>query len=223
MTAERKRLPWLIITTVLLLLAVACRPSPSPVPTGANEDISPGVKHPETAGFRVVEREEKDPPVPASNFTLIDQTGQTVSLDDFKGQVVMMSFLYTNCPEACPLVAANFVNVQRQLSEGPKAENLIQILISTDPENDTPARLRAYTRGIGGKWLFLNGDLEDVAEVWEAYNIYREVQERNREIVVYHSYRTFLIDQDGQIRFEHVGVWFPDDILPDVQLLLDET
>jgi protein SCO1/2 len=208
---------------ILLLLAVACRPSPSPVPEVLEENISPGVEHPETAGFRVVEREEKDPPVPASNFTLIDQTGEPVSLDDFKGQVVMMSFLYTNCPEACPLVAANFVNVQRQVSEGPKAENLIQILVSTDPENDTPNRLRAYTRGIGGQWFFLNGDLEDVAKVWEAYNIYREVQERNREIVVYHSYRTFLIDQDGQIRFEHVGVWFPDDILPDVQLLLDET
>ncbi len=223
MIFERKIVLWLIAVVSLLILTVACRPSPPSATEIPEEKQSPGVEHPETAGFRIIERHEKEPPVPATNFTLTDQTGEPVSLADFKGQVVMMSFLYTNCPEACPLVAANFVGVRRQLTENPKAENLIQILISTDPENDTTNRLKAYTRGIGGDWFFLNGEMEDVAEVWEAYNIFREVQERNREVVVYHSYRTYLIDQDGQIRFEHVGVWYPEDILPDVQLLLDES
>ncbi len=207
-----------LLSILLLLALVSCRPEQN----AAFEEQSPGVDHPDTAGFRVITREELDPPEPAFDFTLSDQSGESVSLSDYKGQIVLLGFLYTNCPEACPIVAANFVQIRRHVADEPNASDLVQFLVSTDPERDTQNRRNVYTRGIGGDWFFVSGELEEVAKVWDAYDIYREVQDRNLEVVVYHSYRTYLIDRDGQIRYEYVGVWHPDDIKPDVVALLAE-
>ncbi|MBO36984.1 MAG: hypothetical protein CL612_04035 [Anaerolineaceae bacterium] len=205
--------------SLLALLLTTCTPT---IPKPTSTLNSPGVEHPEAAGFRVVEHIDIQPPVLAKNFTLIDQNREIVSLDDFQHKVVMMTFLYTNCPEACPLVAANFVKTKKELSRRSDADDLIQILISTDPEHDTPHRLSTYTRGIGGDWHFLTGRFEEVEQVWKSYNIYREVQNRNQMVVVYHDYRTYLIDHEGMLRYEHVGVWYPNDILPHIEILLDE-
>jgi protein SCO1/2 len=207
---------------VVLLVLSSCQLVRSEADPTAEVEKSPGVEHPETAGFRVITREQVDPPFPADDFTLTDQFGESINLSDFRGSIVMMTFLYTNCPEACPMVAANFVQVRRQVADTENAGDLVQILVTTDPENDTENRRKVYTQGIGGDWFFLGGELEDVASVWADYEIHREVQERNKEIVVYHSYRTYLIDREGRIRFEHVGVWYPVDYTPDVVTLLSE-
>jgi protein SCO1/2 len=209
----------LLLATLFLVIGVAC--------SGEAEEVAPleesiGVTHPETAGFRVVTREELDPPRLAADIELTDQHGELFKLDDQRGKVVMIGFLYTNCPEACPLVAANFVQVRNQISSDPNADDLVQVLISTDPENDTQDRRKVYTRGIGGDWYFLGGETDEVSQVWDAYNVFRDVQERNVEVVVYHSYLTYLLDREGRIRYEHVGVWYPNDYTPDVQYLLSE-
>lgn len=215
-----KRHRALLIVFLFSILVTACANSDQ-----ANIEIeqSPGVDHPETAGFRVVTREEIDPPIPAFNFSLTDQSGEIITLEDLSGSVVMISFLYTHCPEACPLVAANFLNVQEQLSQAVSNKELIQVLVTTDPERDTPDRLKRYTQALGGEWYFLTGDIEDVREVWDGYNIYHEIRDRTEEIVVFHSYRTYLIDHLGNLKFEFVGVWYPDDILPDLQIMLNQT
>lgn len=185
-------------------------------------DQSPGVEHPDTAGFRVISRTEIAPPIPAFNFQLVNQNNDLVLMEDFRGQVVMMTFIYTHCPEACPLVAAHFKTVQNELIEAVNRGNLTQILITTDPENDTPERLLRYTQAFNAQWQFLTGDLDVLKEVWDNYDIYWEIKERSKEVVVFHSYKTYLIDQEGRIRYKYVGVWYPDDIIPDVQLLLSE-
>jgi protein SCO1/2 len=198
------------------LLISACAPATQP-------EISPGVEYPEASGFRVISREEIDPPVPAFDFSLTDQTGETLTLKDLRGSVVMITFLYTHCPEACPLVAANFRNVQDQLSDVIDQKELVQVLVTTDPERDTPERLMRYSQALGGRWHFLTGTMQEVQEVWDGYDIYREVRERTEEIVVFHSYKTYLIDGEGNLKFEFVGVWYPDDILPDIEDLLNHS
>lgn len=185
-------------------------------------EVSPGVEHPDTAGFRVISRSELDPPTPGFNFELVNQNNEIVRLEDFRGQVVMITFIYTHCPEACPLVAANFRAVQNELMEEVEQGNLAQVLITTDPARDTPERLLRYTHAMDAQWDFLTGDLDVLKEVWDRYDIYWEIKERTKEVVVFHSYKTYLIDKDGLIRYEFVGVWYPDDIIPDVELLLSE-
>jgi cytochrome oxidase Cu insertion factor (SCO1/SenC/PrrC family) len=73
------------------LLISACAPATQP-------EISPGVEYPEASGFRVISREEIDPPVPAFDFSLTDQTGETLTLKDLRGSVVMITFLYRGLP-----------------------------------------------------------------------------------------------------------------------------
>jgi protein SCO1 len=183
-------------------------------------DKSPGVEHPETAGFRVVTQTKFEDPKKAYNFTLIDQYGQDFSLSDLHGKMIMVSFVYTHCPEACPLVAANFKATSDQIKDEGLGDDFAQILITTDPENDSPERLLRYTKALGGDWYFLSGEVETLQKVWDEYSIYWEIKERTKEIVVYHSYKTYLIDQDGFIRYEFVGVWFPKDIIPSIKELL---
>jgi len=203
---------------LLIIFASGCAPANS---VDAELERSPGVEHPESAGFRVISREEIKPIVPAFNFSLTDQSGEQLSLSDLDGSVVMITFLYTHCPEACPLVAANFRSVQDQMSSAIDSDELVQVLVTTDPERDTPERLIRYSQALGGDWYFLTGTMQEVQEVWDAYNIYREVKERTAEIVVFHSYKTYLIDQNGNLNFEFVGVWYPEDIIPDIQNMLN--
>jgi protein SCO1/2 len=218
-TKKSKNLLLVFRFAVLNLLILGCAANST---VGSQIEQSPGVEHPETAGFRVVTREQISPPVAAYNFSLIDQSGEIVSLEELEGSVVMISFLYTHCPEACPLVAANFRSVQDQLITDIDSRELIQVLVTTDPDRDDPDRLRRYTEALGGQWYFLTGSTEDLQKVWDGYSIYHEIRDRTQEIVVFHSYKTFLIDRQGNLQYEFVGVWFPDDILPDIQYLLNQ-
>jgi len=206
----------------ILLAALACqgRAAPAPTPT---EGPSPGVTHPEIAGRRIVKREVVDPPVPAPEFRLTDRSGQLLSLSDLRGKIVVLSFIYTHCPDACPLLAANYVQLQREFPDALDRGDLALVFITTDPERDTPERLQQYTQGMGGKWYFLTGSFAEVEKVWQAYGVHREVRERTKELVVYHSYKTFLIDRQGNIRIRHIGVWYPRDVIPDVRQLLEES
>ncbi|MEK6221873.1 MAG: SCO family protein, partial [Chloroflexota bacterium] len=210
--------PKMLSIFVFLIVMTACGPGNDAV----LNDVSPGVDHPDTAGFRVITREEYDTPQPAFNFELTDQNNQPLTLEDLHGQVVMIGFIYTHCPEACPLVAANFAAVQKEFIGAVDAQNLTQVLVTTDPERDTPERLKRYTNVFGGLWYFLTGTLDEVKTVWDGYDVYWEVKDRNKEVVVFHSYKTYLIDRQGQLRYEFIGVWYPDDIEADIQNLLNE-
>jgi protein SCO1/2 len=210
---------WMFVILVVIAFGlVACGSNSSQYST----DISPGVAHPDTAGFRVITRSELDPPTPGFNFELVNQNNDIIRLEDFRGQVVMITFIYTHCPEACPLVAANFRTVQNELIDEVNQGNLAQVLITTDPARDTPERLLRYTHAFDAQWDFLTSDLETLKEVWDSYDIYWEIKERTKEVVVFHSYKTYLIDKEGFIRYEFVGVWYPGNIIPDVLQLIAE-
>ena len=209
-----------ISVSVLLLLSVltGCRGGDNPAVT----DVSPGVEHPDTAGFRVIERVPYDPPEEAYPFDLIDQNGERLTLEDLRGSVLMVTFIYTHCPEACPLVAANFRNVQYELEEEVAGKDLVQVLITTDPDRDSPERLLRYTRALNADWYFLTEELDVLREVWDGFDVYWEIKDRSREVVVFHSYKTYLIDREGNMRYLFVGVWYPEDIIPDIKNLIEE-
>lgn len=187
---------------------------------GKNADDSPGSSQLDLSGKRIVTREEVSPPAPAFNFRLTDQEGRRVSLEDLRGKLVLISFIYTNCPESCPLIPRQYLQVQRRFNEAVESGRLVLVLVTTDPETDTPDRLKRYTERLGGKWLFLTGNLNEMKEVWRGYEVYREVKERLREVVVYHSYKTYLIDGEGKVRFKYTGIWPVHEVVGDVEALL---
>jgi len=155
-------------------------------------------------------RKEASGPAPA--FRLTDQEGRKISLQDFQGRVVLMSFIYTNCTTGCPLTTAKLARVHDAL----KGKNLHIVGITIDPGHDTPAVLKEYGKQWKGvdfqSWSFLTGTTEEVEPVLFDYKI--EVSRRGKkgptgEVVsvelVDHGLKTFLIDRKGMKRFEYWG------------------
>ena len=87
------------------------------------------------------------PPVPAADFTLIDQHGTPFHMADMKGKVVVFSFLYTHCEDVCPFLALKLRAAQRLL--GNDAARVGFVAITTDPQRDTPEVIAKYSRAIG--------------------------------------------------------------------------
>lgn len=218
-----------LLVTIALVVLGGCRiaQSSSRPEEEANGRVhshpeSPAIRHPEVSGMRVVTREEMDPPVAAYPFKLTDQYGNRVGLSDWQGRAVFVSFIYTNCSEACPLVARLYLAMQDRFAEAVDRDALELALVTTDPERDTVDKLRQYSEGLGGRWSFLTGTEEEMETVWAGFGVHREEQERLREVVVYHSYKTFLIDRAGNLRLVYTGVWNPDAVGADIETILGE-
>ena len=108
---------------------------------------------------------------PAPDFTLTDQFGGTTALSGFKGRPVALTFLYTNCPDVCPLIASNLHESYKQL--GDQADLVGIVAVTVDPEHDSVDKVRQYSdqRGLTNQWRFLVGTRDQLTPVWGAYHI----------------------------------------------------
>lgn len=211
----------LAATGMAAALASGCTvPAPTGALAGEHRHASPAVAHPEVTGVRVVSREILSAPTVAFAFRLTDRSGAAVGLSDLAGRVVLLTFSYTNCPEACPLYTSSYLQLQREFKAALDEGRLALVFITTDPERDTPQRLQSYTESLGGRWLYLTGSLGELAPVWQHYDVHREVAERTREIVVYHTYRSYLLDAEGRPRVKYTGVWSWEQVAADIRELL---
>jgi protein SCO1/2 len=185
----------------------------------AKQSVHPAVEHPEIAGRNIVYRKEVIPPKPAYNFTLIDQKGSSVRLTDLRGKLVLLGFVYTSCPDVCPILATIFLDIQEALGDS-IGNDVVLIFITTDPEVDTPEQMRAWTQSYGGKWLFLTGEIDELERVYSRFDVF--VEKQTEGFVVYHSYLTFLIDREGRIRFKYGGLFDPEWAIEDIKNLQKE-
>ena len=110
-----------------------------------------------------------DPADPAPTFRLSDQFDKKVGLSDFVGDVVVLTFLYTSCPDVCPLTTETLRQAQRLL--GDDASQVKFLAVSVDPERDTVGRAYQYSleKGMLSKWHYLVGTREELAPVWSHY------------------------------------------------------
>ncbi|HEX7117603.1 MAG TPA: SCO family protein [Longimicrobiales bacterium] len=109
----------------------------------------------------------------APEFALTDQAGGTLSRTDLLGTVWLASFVYTNCPDFCPLVTRRMAEIRDDLAaDGVLGSHVRLVSITVDPARDTPAVLREYAAGFGAddpaRWAFLTGEPERVRAVVEA-------------------------------------------------------
>jgi protein SCO1/2 len=109
------------------------------------------------------------------NVKLVRDDGKLVSLPDEMndGRPVILNFIFTSCGSICPLMSQVFGQVQRRL--GPESNKVHLISISTDPEQDTPARLREYARGFdaGPGWQHYTGTVDASLAAQRAFDVYR--------------------------------------------------
>jgi protein SCO1/2 len=143
---------------------------------------------------------------PAPPFRLVDVAGEERTLASLRGKVVLLDFVYTNCPGPCPIQTALQVELQRALP-GTLREGVQLVSISLDPERDTPEALGRYAETHGAdlaNWWFLTGDRESVGEVLAAYGIGVAPGEGIGEIS--HLVVRFLIDREGNVAQRYFGL-----------------
>lgn len=135
---------------------------------------------------------------PLVAFTLTNENGETVTREDLKGRWTFAFVGYTNCPDICPAAMANLRQLDQRLpAELPQPDYL---LISADPEHDTPQKLKDYTAFFGEHFHGLTGDLETtraLAKSLSAVFVHREV---DGELLVDHSGHFALLNPDGQLQ-----------------------
>ena len=112
--------------------------------------------------------------LPSPGFALVDQRGQAVSLADLRGQAVALTFIYTSCPDVCPLIAVKMRDAYQRLSPDDRALVAL-VAITVDPERDTAEALRAFSAQHGlddnPNWFALTGERAALASVWKNYGI----------------------------------------------------
>jgi protein SCO1/2 len=177
---------------------------------------APGLAH----KAEEIERLSKIGPAPA--FALTAQDGQRLALHELGGKVVVITFIYTSCADACPLLTAKMAGLQDELGKafGPK---VYFVSITVDPERDTPEVLTRYAQAHGANlsgWAFLTGTPDEIRAVARQYGIYSKRQAADD---VDHTFLTSLVDQRGTLRVQYMGIRFDrDELLRDLQLLLAE-
>ena len=162
-----------------------------------------------------------DPPTPASDFTLTTQEGETYQLSSRQGQVVLLFFGYTFCPDVCPTTLAEFKRIHDAL--GKDAAQVDFVFITVDPERDTPARLKERLQIFDPSFIGLTGDPDTLARVWQAYGIYQEKVEAEGSAAGYlmnHTSSTLLVDPAGNLRLAYSFGTPYEDIVHDIRELL---
>ena len=111
----------------------------------------------------------------APNFRLTDQNGKQVSLSQFKGEPVVLTFLYTHCPDVCPLTAEKLHTVMQSL--GSNAQHVAVLAVSVDPKGDTQAAVINFSKvhNMLAYWHYLTGTESQLSPVWSAYSMYASV------------------------------------------------
>lgn len=152
---------------------------------------------------------------------LNDHNGQRRTLDDFKGKVVVVFFGFTHCPDACPTTLAELATVAREL--GPDAKRLQVLLLTVDPERDTPEVLRQYVPSFHPSFLGLHGTAEETAAAAKEFKVYFQRQPQpGGSYTMDHSAGTFVLDAQGRLRlFGRYGAGAKA-LLHDIRILLNE-
>ena len=171
-----------------------------------------------------VAHNEKLPAIgPAPPFALTSQDGTRVTLEQFRGKVVAITFIFTSCADTCPLLTTKMVRVQDELGRAFGAR-IVFISITVDPERDTPGVLKDYAQNVGADlrgWAFLTGTQDAISDVTSRYGIFVK---KTANGDVDHTLLTSLVDPHGILRVQYLGVRFdPEEFRRDLVSLVDES
>jgi len=158
-------------------------------------------------------------PDPSFNFTLTSADGD-ISLSDYRGKLVLVYFGYTFCPDICPATLANVGQALRSI--GPKAEDIQVIMVSLDPERDTPEKLDKYVHQFYPTYIGVTGTKEQLDEVASLYGIFYEKDTSSSEenYGINHTASLLVLDREGYLKLVFpFGVTVPE-IADDLKYML---
>ncbi|MFN8160233.1 MAG: SCO family protein [Solirubrobacterales bacterium] len=159
-----------------------------------------------------------DPPKPAPPLRLRDSAGRLVDLRDLRGKGVLVTFVYTHCPDVCPLIVSHLHTALAEL--GPKARDLRIVAVSTDPRGDTPATVDAFLSAhrMRGRMRFLIGSRAELRRTWRRWDVVAKADPTDPEFVE-HSAPIYGIDARGRIVTVYTPSFEPAQIVHDAPLL----
>jgi protein SCO1/2 len=175
--------------------------------------------HPDQASFQSTDVTGADF---GKTFTLADHNGMQRTLADFRGKVVVLFFGFTHCPDVCPITLAELSGAVRQL--GPAGGNVQVLLVTIDPERDTPELLAKYVTAFNPQFLALRGNAEETARVAKEFKvIYQKVAgPRPENYAMDHSAGSYIFDRQGRLRLYVAYGRGADVFAHDIGLLLKQ-
>ena len=180
-----------------------------------------------------------DPEYAVNEFSLIKPDGNLTNLSDYEGQVLVFSFIYSRCPDVCPIVSSNLRWLSQELADDYET-NFSIISVTVDPWWDTQNVLGEYADQRNLSWPHLTGDLESLEPIWESFHVglqtYTNVSNETNEgdsnntsgrhhpdYLVDHSTATIIIDKEHKQRVRWNDLdWEPTLFAEDVQQLMEE-
>ena len=146
------------------------------------------------------------------SFSMVDQDSSSVDFPkDFRGDILVVGFIYTHCPDICPVITAKMTNINRELKN---SEGVQFVEISFDPARDTPSVLKKYMQSFNlnpEKFTMLTGDSVTVDSALNKMDIlakigYMKTNEAGESsYLMNHTNRVLVMDQQGRVRFEYPG------------------
>lgn len=163
-----------------------------------------------------------DPPLSLPNFELTATDGEPFHLSEVDGDIALIYFGYTFCPDVCPLTMAD---VKKALADLEGRENIHVIFISVDPERDTPELLERYVKAFGPDFIGLTDDFEKTQEVMKAYGAFaekEEVPDSAAGYLVSHTARLYLVSPERELLLTYPFGFESEDLRSDLTYLLQQ-
>jgi protein SCO1 len=158
------------------------------------------------------------------DFSFTDQDGKHISIGQYRGKVLLVTFIYTRCPfpDFCPRMSGNFAEIYRQLRTTPALADARLLSVSFDPEHDTPKVLREYgfsvahthDRAVFKQWEFAVPRAEDLPKIADFFAL---TVTPDNELIA-HNLSTTVIGSDGKVlTWYHGGDWQVSDLIKDAE------
>jgi protein SCO1/2 len=156
-------------------------------------------------------------------FQLTDQDGQPVTAANYRHDLVLLYFGYTQCPDECPTTLTMLANALRTL--GPGASRVRVLFVTVDPHRDSTAVLKRYVDNFGPQFVGLRPDEEELTELSKRYRIayHYEKPDKDGNYEVDHSSAVFVFDADGRARLLALSDNTAQQVASDLRRLLAST
>lgn len=198
-SARRRRASWAAAATVAVALAVAgCSSASAGSQASATTTLGAPTSAAEAAALKnpYLDLGTSLGDKPAANFKLVNQFGQPMSLSQFRGKVVLLGFIDSECTTICPLTTQSMLLAKELLG---KAGSSVQLLgVDANPKATAVSDVMAYSRehGMVNQWDFLTGSVAQLKKAWQSYGIAVQIQAG----LIDHTPALYIIDQQGRLR-----------------------
>lgn len=157
---------------------------------------------------------ELEPPLRLRNYR-----GEQVNVKQFRGKAVFVTFLYTKCPDVCPIIASN-LGLALKLMGSANAAKVQVVAVSVDPRGDTPKSVAVFLErhGVSGRMQYLIGSTHELARVWKAWGVGSE-QDAQQPQLVNHTGLVYGVSAEGKITTLYAANFVPREIAHDATLL----